>query len=649
MNQPDYRELVDELIKQGHPWTSLDFYELVTSVRLTIGTVQRARVLAELRANPPLATSGNPGISRALQRLLIDVSTQGCEVVFPACERCNQQAFLIKTSPEGQRICRRCEDDLMASLCGTCGNMRKVDSRIEGVPICSQCARRQGNRSDTCIACGRFKNVNKRTSDGPLCYNCSPHERVCLDCGETKRVAKLHTVGPLCHACHARRRTFTQSCPQCQNERLVAYSAASGNITCSTCAGAVPIYSCIDCGTDNDIFGRRCANCERSRRLDLLFTGPDGQTPTEMIPVKAILMNAADPARTARWAVRSTTANILKDIVNKSTPATYEGLSSYPSSQARPIRALLEEARILDPAVAPTTDFEQWLETHLADVPSPRNDLIRRFALWGVFPRVKISGAHSDHSNVRAQLVRARLRVRIVTRFLNFLEENNTDIHLADHSLYDRYTSTHPETHVDLTNFIRWIRSSRLPTRIKLSKLKSQHTVTMLDQATYQSTIQQLAHNDEHPVRARLVGLLVGLYGIKLTRIATLKTENIIIGELDLKIRLASDAIAVPRAMADLLDHQLKISQLNLQGTSSTWLFPSVNSGRHVHPQTFSHDMKRLGINTVPFRGAAIFNLIQTMPLSVVHDFTGVAHSTLLRWSEISQRDWTNYPTLRMS
>lgn len=618
MSQPEYRQLIDELVKQGHPWTSIDYYELATSVRLTIGTVQRARVFAELQANPNLATSGNPRISRALQRLLFDVSAQGCEVVLPACEQCNQQALLIKTLPEEQRLCTQCHG-------------RKARSR------------------STCIVCGKLKIVNRRTPQGPLCYTCSPRLRVCFDCGKTKRVAKLHTAGPLCDGCHARRRAVTQVCPQCQNQRLVAYSAPSGNITCSTCAGSVPIYSCIDCGTETDMYGRRCATCERRWRLDHLFADSNGQTPTEMIPVKTILMKSANPARTVRWAARSTTANILKDIVNKSTPTTYEGLSKYPHSQAQPIRALLEEAGVLDPAMAPTTDFEQWLEIHLKDVPSPMNDLIRRFALWGVLPRVKISGTHSDHSNVQAQMIRARLRVRIVTRFLKFLGENSTDIHHADHSLFDRFTTTFPKTHVDLTNFIRWMRDSRLPTRIKVSKLKSEHSVTMLDQATYQSTIQQLARTSEYPVRARLIGFLVGLYGIKLTRIATLKTDNIIIDEHDLKIRLASDAIVMPRTMADLVTKQLEVANHQLQGTSTTWLFPSWNPGRHLHPRTLSHDMKKMGINTVPFRGAAIFNLIQTMPLSIVHDLTGVGYNTLLRWSEITQRDWTKYPALRLS
>src|SRR5699024_11998836 len=104
---------------------------------------------------------------------------------------------------------------------------------------------------------------------------------------------------------------------------------------------------------------------------------------------------AAYLARTVLWAVRNTTANILKDIVNKSTPTTYEGLSKYPPSQAQPIRALLEDAGDLDPAMAPTTDFEQWLEIHLKDVPSPMNDLIRRFPHWGELPRVKIPGTQT--------------------------------------------------------------------------------------------------------------------------------------------------------------------------------------------------------------------------------------------------------------
>src|SRR5699024_12165960 len=90
----------------------------------------------------------------------------------------------------------------------------------------------------------------------------------------------------------------------------------------------------------------------------------------------------------------------------------------------------------------------------------------------------------------------------------------------------------------------------------------------------------------------------------------------------NIKIHLASYDNVSPRTMDDLVTKQLEVANHQLQGTSTTWLFPSRNPGRHLHPRTLSHDMKKMGINTVPFRGAAIFNLIQTMPLSIVHDLT---------------------------
>src|SRR5699024_503594 len=105
----------------------------------------------------------------------------------------------------------------------------------------------------------------------------------------------------------------------------------------------------------------------------------------------------------------------------------------------------------------------------------------------------------------------------------------------------------------------------------------------------------------------------------------------------------------LPPSPPSTLSPYTTLFRSQLQGTSTTWLFPSRNPGRHLHPRTLSHDMKKMGINTVPFRGAAIFNLIQTMPLSIVHDLTGVGYNTLLRWSEITQRDWTKYPALRLS
>lgn len=650
MSQPDYLEIVDALTAQGLPWTSMNNNQILANVRSAVPSRQRARVFVELQANPSLAISGNPRISRSLQRLLSTASTQGYPVVLPACEMCQRQVFLVQTLPNGKRVCQACEYSLNVAPCATCGKVSVVCARPEGLPICLPCYRRAGYLSEDCIVCGKLRVVNKRTSEGPICYNCSPSKRVCIDCGKSKRVAKLHTAGPLCHSCHSRRRSITQLCPQCQESRLVAYSASSGTITCADCANATPIYSCTDCGTEQNMYGARCASCERKTRLDRLFTGPDGGTPEDMVQVKSILLQASDPAKIARWVNRSSTASILKDIVNGKIPPTYAALADYPVAAATSVRALLEQAEVLDPTTAPSVDFEQWLGTHLANVPSPRCDIIRRFALWGIFRRIETTNAKSDYSNIQFQLIRARLRVRIVTRFLDFLEEHDTDIHHADHSLYDQYTTTHPETLVDLTSFIRWLRDSRIPTRISLSKLSMAHPTAMLDYEIYQSTIKRLITPDSTgTIRERLVGLLVGLYGIPLTRIVTLKAENIITDEADVRIRLAADEITMPRAMGDLARQQIVTSQIQLKGTSSTWLFPSLNSGRHVHPRTLSAGMKNLGIKTVELRGAAILNLVQTLPLAVVRDFTGIGHSALHRWREVARRDWQDYPALRMT
>ena len=90
-------------------------------------------------------------------------------------------------------------------------------------------------------------------------------------------------------------RRAPQRCPGCEQIKVLAFYDAQRRACCAACTGNDPVYACIECGREDNPFGRRCGPCEVHVRLTDLLCDPSGRIHPRLQPVFDTLLAAPRP------------------------------------------------------------------------------------------------------------------------------------------------------------------------------------------------------------------------------------------------------------------------------------------------------------------------------------------------------------------
>jgi len=75
------------------------------------------------------------------------------------------------------------------------------------------------------------------------------------------------------------------------------------------------------------------------------------------------------------------------------------------------------------------------------------------------------------------------------------------------------------------------------------------------------------------------------------------------------------------------------------------WLFPGYRAGKHLDPQSIMQRLRKLGINLLGARNAAIQNLVAEVPPPLVAELLGYSYQVTHRHAELAAQPWSNYAT----
>lgn len=132
---------------------------------------------------------------------------------------------------------------------------------------------------------------------------------VCMDCGSSN-VKVILPHGRLCQRCRQRRHYYPRPCPGCSQTRPLAWvgsdGPASGLEVCADCAGAVSVFSCKECGSEEHPYSyTRCARCHVRELLTEILTDPaTGTVHHRLVPVFDLLTSSRRPQTTYWWLTR---------------------------------------------------------------------------------------------------------------------------------------------------------------------------------------------------------------------------------------------------------------------------------------------------------------------------------------------------------
>ena len=144
--------------------------------------------------------------------------------------------------------------------------------------------------------------------------------------------------------------------------------------------------------------------------------------------------------------------------------------------------------------------------------------------------------------------------------------------------------------------------------------------------------IRRLLESSEIPLRERVVGLLVLFYAQPLSRIALLTTNDVILQDGTVLLRIGDPPTPVPDPLASLF-RELLAHRTSFRGPNAhtVWLFPGRRAGQPMRSQALGALQRHYGLAVQAGRTAALRQLVLQTPAPVIASMLGY-HDTHTAW-----------------
>ncbi|MFB0840226.1 MULTISPECIES: hypothetical protein [unclassified Arthrobacter] len=425
---------------------------------------------------PGFASSGDPFMPRLAQRLLTELQSSGIDgIVQPRCMACGEERLLVKTLPDGRRVCARCERRLIVHACGVCDKETIIIARPDGVAHCRPCWRKNPASFKQCSRCGAMGEIEKRTADGPLCYRCAPGTVLtCHSCGTFSRIAAHLLGGPQCRSCFRRIKSTAIRCPGCANMRIIAYLGPGNNPCCASCAGVRPRYACADCGGEENLHGKHCYTCVARRRTLELITDRHGVINTAFEPVRQNLLQRPKMTAVVQVAHNRPATELIRALVNNDVPLEHDTLDQWP----RPKSAEYVRSLLTDTGLLPTRDenlhlFDTWARKFLESLPPATRNILEPYLRWNVGRNLRIKARrqpltrNAQHYGRDKLTTAARYLEHLTASGLNLSEANQTHLETCIVQNPSQRLRTH------LPAFLAWAHTNALIPKLTINRVRS--------------------------------------------------------------------------------------------------------------------------------------------------------------------------------
>lgn len=587
------------------------------------------------------------------------------------CSLCGRVNPVAARTPGGEPLCQTCRPR-ESFVCLSCGRTHTVKSlNVAGGALCwacykrhhkqacSDCGRehaqvpRRGPRGErlcdrcwdprpvSCRDCGKGTSPKvRRVNGGHLCYACyvlSRPQRPCGACGRTSPVWAELPLGPVCSACYQQIRTKPHPCFQCGESRPLVGIASGDRRICGACAGQRRPWTCHACGVLAAPYSRgRCPRCTAQEEL-MSVISRDGDVVESLRPLLDYFDIENRPMTAIGW-TRSRSAAILRELLN-GKGLSHEALDAENNTAAANfLRALLMLTGVLPGRASELDDTLEWLTQRLGAVQPQHQTIVRRYAMWHVLRRAK------GRPHRPATRHHARERLLLALRLLSWLEAEGHGLQELSQSGFDRWLANGPPARVEIRDFISWAHRQGLVDELRVPLRRHSQPSEFLPTDRRWETLHRCIVDSSLPLNIRVAGALLLLFALGPTALTTMSVEQVVEHEGRVELIVGRTPIHLPDSLADLVLQQRKVAEESMSG----WLFPGQHPGRHLNPGSLAARTKQcLGIGVRPSRNAALAHLAKELPVPVLADYLGLAHTTASQWAALVERQWTEYVVLR--
>jgi hypothetical protein len=595
------------------------------------------------------------------------------------CAGCGKPRRVAYRDEHGHPRCVRCYPR-PTRQCSTCGQVAETTAFTDAGPVCPRCYSASVKPKRECGLCGRVRSISRRATDRTpdLCYSCDPgpqdtcsgcgrhttragyqgglpvcprcYQRPvdrCDFCGELGRITARWPSGAVCSACYPRVRATPRTCPGCAQSRTLNAINDHGEPVCAECAGSGSSYLCARCGGASDGYVRdRCAPCALRDRLDVLLSTGDGAIHPALRGVHAALSEWRNPRSVLTWLDRSDGATMLADLAQSNGGISHHDLDRYPRSRvSNYLRQALVHAGALPRRDEHIEQVEAWLEAFLRERPPAHSQLLRPFASWVVLRRARQRSRRRPTTEATASW--ARQRIRTAADLLRHLDDHGFELGSLDQRTLDEWLAAGRSTRHTVRDFILWAAKQRLAPRLTVPHRQAIGPQQPLAEDDRWQQLRRCIRDTEMPLRLRVAGSLVLLYGHPISRIAAMRTHHVDQNGDGVYLVVGQHHALLPPALGTLIvqlrDSAPPASIFGASASTSDWLFPGLVPGQHVADNYLVKLLNGVGIHTRTARNSALISLAADLPAPVLADLLGLHINTAVRWVRRSKRDWATY------
>jgi hypothetical protein len=197
--------------------------------------------------------------------------------------------------------------------------------------------------------------------------------------------------------------------------------------------------------------------------------------------------------------------------------------------------------------------------------------------------------------------------------------------------------------------FIRWTNKRGLTRNLEYPGRPTPMPVLFLDDQEHEDQLRRCLTDTSLPLDVRIVGALVRLYGLHLTRIVNLTSDGFHQDENGAYFTFDKNPVLLPPTLARLIQQQTghgrSRAALGQLATSEhpELLLPGQPASRPRSPEALSARLMKHGLPTIAARNTALFDMAGEIPPIILSDLFGIHRNTATQWAALAQDSWAGY------
>ncbi|OLT93543.1 hypothetical protein BKG60_20190 [Mycobacterium syngnathidarum] len=405
---------------------------------------------------------------------------------------------------------------------------------------------------------------------------------------------------------------------------------------CSTCGHAGPQH-----------FEATCLGCSIRRLTSELLTSDNGVIADGLDRLPDVLVQRGRPESTMRWLIKPRTQSALRILAEAEGSITHETVDACPTGQARHfLRAMLVDAQVLPRRDEPIDRLETWIEEFTADLPARHAALLEPYARWGILRIARRRAARRGFSSAAADS--GRERIRLALRFIEHVESTGRQINDLTQSILDDWTAGNRDRSRRIAGFVTWLNKRGIVSDVAVPRFRSSQPCEISDENDHIRRLNNLLdENSRIDLPIRVAGLLVLLYGARISQIRSLTTADVAVTPQRTSIALAEHPIDLPEPVATLVERLAQQAADNPRAqtpdSDAHFLFPGARPHEPIHPRTLGLKLAEVEVPPRLSRNYAMVALTNDLPAAVVAAQLGLDASTTNLWAKFGQRDRAEY------